>query len=173
MVSLQMVIVGHGMLFFNHQWNVGLATAGQLLSVALISGMVGRIALAYLSDRWWGGNREHLLQLSIWASVIGVAVLCCLPSTIPVWSLFLLSCWLGFFGIGWFSLFLLAVAEHAPPEADGLMVSYALTLNQVAIIIIAPTLFGWLAESLSYSYAWGWLDVLLAANGLWLLIRKR
>lgn len=170
LVSLQMVLVGHLMIFFSNETKVGLATAGQLLSTALICGMAGRIVLAYISDKWWGGNRIYPLHLSIWASVIGVSVMIFVPTSLPVWVLFILSAWLGFFGIGWFSSFLLAVGEHAPPQAEGLMVSYALTLNQVAIIL-APTLFGFIVDMKSYSIAWFLLDVLLIGNGL-LLVKK-
>ncbi|MBN2910061.1 MFS transporter [Polycladomyces sp. WAk] len=171
MVTLQMVLVGHLMLFFGNEKKTGLVIAGQLLSTALISGMAGRIVLAHISDRWWGGNRESVLHLSIWASVFGVTALIFLPAVPPVWSLFVLSAWLGFFGIGWFSSFLLAVAEQAPPQSEGLMVSYALTLNQVAIIL-APALFGWIADLTSYSIAWSLLVLLLLGNGL-LLAKKR
>jgi Na+/melibiose symporter-like transporter len=73
MVSLQMVLVGHLMIFFSNETNVGLVHAGQLLSTALLSGMAGRIVLAYISDKWWGGNRKYPLHLSIWASVLGVS----------------------------------------------------------------------------------------------------
>ncbi|MGI6474631.1 MAG: MFS transporter [Thermoactinomyces vulgaris] len=171
MVSLQMVLVGHLMIFFSNETNVELVHAGQLLSTALLSGMAGRIVLAYISDKWWGGNRKYPLHLSIWASVLGVSVLIFLPASLPVWVLFLLSAWLGFFGIGWFSSFLLAVAENAPPQADGLMVSYALTLNQVAIIL-APAVFGFIVDMQSYSVAWLLMDLLLIGNGL-LLLKKR
>jgi MFS family permease len=171
MVALQMVLVGHLMLFFCNEKKTGLIIAGQLLSATLISGMVGRIALAHISDRWWGGNRESVLHLSIWASVFGVTALIFLPAAPPIWLLFVLSAWLGFFGIGWFSSFLLAVAEQAPPQSEGLMVSYALTLNQVAIIL-APVVFGWIADLRSYSFAWSLLVLLLIGNGL-LLAKKR
>jgi MFS family permease len=171
MVTLQMVLVGHLMLFFGNEKKTGLVIAGQLLSTALISGMVGRMVLAHISDRWWGGDRESTLHLSIWASVFGVTALIFLPDAPPVWLLFVLSAWLGFFGIGWFSSFLLAVAEQAPPQSEGLMVSYALTLNQIAIIL-APAVFGWIADLRSYSFAWSLLALLLIGNGL-LLAKKR
>lgn len=172
MVSLQMVLVGHLMIFFRNETKMSLVVAGQLLSTTLISGMVGRIALAYISDKWWGGNREYPLHLSIWASVIGISIMIFNPTSLPMWALYILSAWLGFFGIGWFSSFLLAVAENAPPQADGLMVSYSLTLNQVAIIL-APTIFGFIVDLQSYSIAWLLLDLLLIGNGLLFLKKRR
>ncbi|WP_241154299.1 MFS transporter [Staphylospora marina] len=172
LISLQMVLVGHLMIFFSHETEAGLVISGQLLATALMFGMAGRIVLAYISDKWWEGNREDPLHLCVWASVIGVSVLAFTPASLAVWALFVLSAWLGFFGIGWFSLFLLAVAEHAPPQAEGLMVSYALTLNQAAIIL-APTIFGFIVDVQSYSVAWSVLNVLLIGNGLLLLKRRR
>ena len=47
----------------------------------------------------------------------------------------------GFFAIGWFSLFIVFVSERSDPQFIGLTVSFALTLNQFAIVL-APTLFG-------------------------------
>ena len=42
------------------------------------------------------------------------------------------SALLGFFAIGWFSLFITEVAESASEESVGMTVSFALTLNQIA-----------------------------------------
>jgi MFS family permease len=167
MVSLQMVIVGHLMIFFMDKAKVSVVTAGQLLSTALLFGMIGRIALAWLSDQWWGGNREAPLHLSIWASVAGIVLLIFVSPSLPVWSLFILSAWFGFFGTGWYSSFLLAVAEQSPPQAEGLMVSFALTLNQLAIIL-APVLFGFMADVLSYTFAWSLLGGTLIGMGIFL-----
>ena len=47
------------------------------------------------------------------------------------------SALLGFFAIGWFSLFITEVAESASEESVGMTVSFALTLNQIAIILCA------------------------------------
>jgi sugar phosphate permease len=171
LVSLQMVIVGHLMLFFIREIKISLTMSGQLFSTALGFGMLGRIVLAYISDRYWGGNRIAPLQLSIWASVVGLLILIFAPSTLPMWFYFGICAWLGFFGIGWFSSYLLAVAERAPSGSEGLMVSYALTLNQMAIVL-SPILFGLVVDLYSYALASIGLMGLLIFNGLWLIIHS-
>jgi MFS family permease len=172
LVSLQMVIVGHLMLFFTHETKLGIVTAGQLLSTALIAGVAGRIFLGRFSDRWRGNNRIYPLHLSVWASLAGIGAVLLVNEDWPLWSLTLLSAWLGFFGIGWFSSFLLAVAEHAPAGSEGMMVSYALTLNQVAIIA-APALFGLVVDAGSHKVAWGMLALLIFGTGVWLIVHRR
>ncbi|WP_240511798.1 MFS transporter [Paludifilum halophilum] len=168
LVSLQMVLVAHLVLFLKNTIEVSLVSAGRMLAVSLFFGMVGRMTLAWLSDTVWKGDRIRPLILSIWSSVIGVILLCTVSPYLPVWTLFFLCGWLGFFGIGWYSLFIVEVAERSSRRSIGLTVSYALTINQIAIIT-APALFGWLVDwQDSYFPPWFLLTVPLGASGIWL-----
>ncbi|GIM45864.1 permease [Collibacillus ludicampi] len=160
LVSLQMILVGHLMPYCINQLHLSVLRAGQALSVALLFGMAGRVILAWICDTFWGSHYRYSLQASIWASILAVTVLVFIPPGTPIWFFMFLCAWLGFFGIGWFSSFLLAVTEHASPGAEGLTVSYALTLNQFAIVL-APVLFGLVVDWHSYRIAWVSLDVLL------------
>ncbi|MBH8608994.1 MFS transporter [Thermoactinomyces sp. CICC 10521] len=169
LVSLQIVLVAHLMIFLKSTMKqITLVSAGQMLSVCLWSGMVGRILLAWLSDKLWTGDRIRPLMLSICSSVIGLLALVVLPHDSPVWALFILCAWLGFFGIGWYSLFIVEIAEKSSRYAIGLTVSYALTLNQIAIIT-APLVFGLLVDwQGSYQFAWIILAILLSVSACWL-----
>ncbi|MBA4493795.1 MFS transporter [Paenactinomyces guangxiensis] len=169
LVSLQMVLVAHLMIFLKSTMkDITLVLAGQMLSVCLLFGMLGRIILAWLSDKVWKGDRIRPLVLSISASGIGLMVLSVLPRETPIWSSFILCAWMGFFGIGWYSLFIVEVAEKSSQHTIGLTVSYALTMNQAAIIT-SPILFGLLVDWLnSYFISWMLLAVLLSVSGIWL-----
>lgn len=174
LVSLQMILVAHLMTFLqNIMVHVTLVTAGQMLSICLLFGMIGRITLAWLSDKVWKGDRVQPLILTIWSVVLGLLALVFLPQKTPIFIIFILCAWLGFFGIGWYSLFIVQVAEKSRPDSIGLTVSYALTLNQSAIIS-APFLFGLLVD-LQSSYFWSWiiLVMLLSISGIWLWSDKR
>jgi predicted MFS family arabinose efflux permease len=91
--------------------------------------------------------------------------------SLPLWMLFVLCAWLGFFGIGWYSLFIVEVAEKAADDSVGVTVSFALTLNQIAIIT-APPVFGLIVDMRGYAFSWLCLAFSLLLSGLWLYKMK-
>lgn len=82
------------------------------------------------------------------------------------------KCIVRFFSIGWFSLFITEVAESASEESVGMTVSFALTLNQIAIIA-APALFGYIVDKKGYTYAWLCIVVLLTISAVSLYRKYR
>jgi sugar phosphate permease len=161
MVSLQMVIVSHGMMFATEELQIPRLTAGRLFSTALLSGMIGRMVLAWWSDRMWKGERMQPLFWTMTAAAGGASAMVLVPGQAAVWIWLLVYAWIGFIGIGWYSLFLVEVAERADSSSVGMTVSFALTVNQAAVIT-APAGFGWLADVLG-SYRWAWA---ILASGL-------
>lgn len=113
--------------------------------------MVGRVAIAWVSDQFFEQNREKLLFLVM---VVTVVLTVILPLVINAKLVMLLFCFLlGFVAIGWYSLFIACITEQSDPRYIGLTVSSALTLNQV-FIVIAPSLFGLIVNILnSYQIA--------------------
>jgi sugar phosphate permease len=171
MVSLQMVIVGHLTIFLTNTGSLSPMLAGQIFSVSLFLGMVGRIILASISDYFYKGNRRKPLLFSVLAAFAPVLIFTMNIHTLPLWNLFLLSGWLGFFGIGWYSLFIVEVAEKSPEDSVGITVSFALTLNQFAIIS-APPIFGFIVDLKGYTWAWLSIAFLLLLSGIGLLKNK-
>jgi MFS family permease len=171
MVSLQMVIVGHLTIFLTNSESLSPTLAGQIFSVSLFLGMLGRIILALISDYFYKGNRRKPLLFSVLAAFASVLIFTMNIHTLPLWSLFLLSGWLGFFGIGWYSLFIVEVAEKSSEDSVGVTVSFALTLNQFAIIS-APPIFGFIVDLKGYTWAWLSIDFLLLLSGIGLLKNK-
>ncbi|MDA1742857.1 MFS transporter [Bacillus paranthracis] len=165
MISLQMVLVGHFMKFLAGEQSITSIVAGTVFSVMFFSGMIGRIALAAISDVLYKGNRRIPLFIAVCASIGMILLLVMNIHTIMSGVLYSVSALLGFFSIGWFSLFIAEVAELASEESVGITVSVALTLNQIAIIV-APVLFGYIVDEKGYAYAWLCIVVLLSISAV-------
>jgi MFS family permease len=171
MISLQIVIVGHLTIFLTNMESISPLIAGQIYSISLFFGMLGRIILASISDHFCKGNRRKPLLFSVFSAFIFVLSFTINLHALPIWILFLLSGWLGFFGIGWYSLFIVEVAEKSSEDSVGITVSFALTLNQFAIIL-APPIFGFIVDLKGYTWAWLSIALLLLLSGIGLLKNK-
>ncbi|SFD04347.1 Sugar phosphate permease [Bacillus sp. 491mf] len=170
MMSLQMVLVSHLMSYLTNEVHTNLHHAGILLSVVLLGGMFGRILLAWASDNIFKGNRVIPLQITIGITVLLLLCTSYVMTYMTFWLLIIFCFCLGFFAIGWFSLFIVFVSEKSDPQFIGLTVSFALTLNQFAIVL-APALFGILVDYLhSYTAPFSILALLIALSGIWLSI---
>lgn len=165
MISLQMILVGHFMKFLAVEKSITPILAGKVFSIMLFAGMIGRIILATISDTYYKGNRRTPLFICVCISFCLILVVVMSIHTMRLWTLFVASGLLGFFAIGWFSLFMVEVAESANEESVGLTVSFALTLNQIAIIF-APALFGYIVDGKGYTYAWIGIAALLSVSAV-------
>lgn len=172
MISLQMVLVGHFMKFLAGEQSITSIVAGTVFSVMFFSGMIGRIALAAISDVFYKGNRRIPLFIAVCASIGLILLLVMNIHTITSGVLYSISALLGFFSIGWFSLFIAEVAELASEESVGITVSVALTLNQIAIIV-APVLFGYIVDEEGYMYAWLCIVLLLSISAVSLYSKNK
>lgn len=173
MVSLQLIIVAHLMSYLTNTLQISLNLSGLFLSLSLVGGMFGRVILAWISDSIFKGNRSRPLQLTIWLTVVTIACLVFFTTSIPVWIISLLCFLLGFLGIGWFSLFIVLVSEKSNPNFIGLTVSFALTLNQI-FIVISPSLFGILVDYFkSYNIPFFLLALFIFIGGIWLRVTER
>ena len=146
MMTLQMILVAHFMSYLHQEGDYSLTEAGQYLSLVLLGGMIGRVAIAWISDQFFAQKREHLL-IMVMASAVIFTVL--LPFILQEKILMLLFCFLlGFVALGWYSLYIACVTERSNPHYVALTVSAALTLNQL-FIVIAPSLFGFMVTVFS------------------------
>ncbi|ACA40015.1 MFS transporter [Lysinibacillus sphaericus] len=146
MMSLQMILIAHLMSYLHQEGGYSLTAAGKYLSLVLLGGMVGRIALAWLSDRYFAQKREHLLIIVMLSTFVMVA---CMPVVLHAKSLMILFCCvMGFFALGWYSLYIASVTEQSDPQSVGLTVSAALTINQF-FIVLAPSIYGLLVSIFS------------------------
>lgn len=79
---------------------------------------------------------------------------------------------LGFFGIGWYILYIVQISESSPKEHVAFTVSVGLTLNQLAIVIM-PVLFGLIIDiEGDYPVAWIFIAIFIAISGVVLTKQK-
>lgn len=172
MISLQMVLVGHFIKFLVMEQSITPILAGKVFSILFFSGMIGRVVLAAVSDLLYKGNRSTPLFIVVCISIGFILIFVISIHTITIGVLYGVSALLGFFSIGWFSLFMVEVAESASEESVGMTVSFALTLNQIAIIV-APVLFGYIVDEKGYTYAWLCIVVLLSISAVSLYSKNK
>jgi sugar phosphate permease len=171
MVSLQFILLAQFMVFATTQLRMSLSMAGALFGLVQTSGIAGRLLLAWFSDAKLDGDRVGPLRLAALASACSLTAVALLGDRLPVGIFVVLCGSLGFFGIGWYSLFIVHVAECAPSDAVARTLSCALTLNQVAIVV-SPVAFGALVGA-SGSYRVAWLVLAALVGGAVVPLRPR
>jgi hypothetical protein len=72
------------------------------------------------------------------------------------------------FGMGWYTLFLVELAELAPPSAVASTVAFALTLNQIAVVLVPPLLGGSVEAFGNYRPVWLLFSVVLLSTAAYL-----
>jgi len=72
---------------------------------------------------------------------------------------------LGLFGIGWYPLWLVEVAEMAPQTAVASTVGFAMTSNMIAITLMPP-IFGLVVDLSNYRAAWTLLVAILVLGAV-------
>ncbi|WP_037837757.1 MFS transporter [Streptomyces sp. NRRL S-337] len=178
--SLISVQTGVGILTVLHlheRASVGAGAAALVLVAAQAAGAVGRIVLAWGSDRRRSGSGRRLSGRCVSGRRVSgryVSVMTCMVAVIaglallmtPVGSSPVAACavfvWLGFFGLGWYGPWVAYVTESAPPDKTGFALGLAMSVNQVAIVVMPPTL-GLLKDGTgSFTPVWGLLALLTA-----------
>jgi MFS family permease len=140
---------------------ISIGHAAALLAVAQAGGIAGRLVWGLLSDRALHGARRPAL-VAITLLAIGVSLLLAwLPGRVGFAGLLPVAFLAGVTMMGWNGLWVMAVAELAAPGRRGAEVGFGLTFVAVATVV-APPLFGLVADAGGYSMAWLALAGLLA-----------
>jgi hypothetical protein len=160
MVSFQYTFSAQVLIFLRTHLGIPIITAGFIFAVAQGLGILGRVSLAWISDRLWPGRRLRSLQWTILACAVFLIPLMLLTRHSPPWVLLIICAFLGLLGVGWYPLYLIQVAEMAPQNAVASTVSFAMTLNQVAISAMPP-IFGLIVGWSSYWVGWLVLVILM------------
>jgi sugar phosphate permease len=169
LISAQYGIVIFLALYLHERFSTSIETSVMMLFIAQEAGVVGRIILARWSDRSQQGRFFPVLVSSV-AVLLGLMLLL-VPPTDSFMGLAVLSTWLGFFGFGWYGLWVTYVSESALPLREGFTLGLAMAINQVAVIG-SPPLLGWLRDATgSYTASWLLLIVMLLAALLIVLDR--
>lgn len=153
MSALQFSFITGAILFMANHFGIGLLLSASLFGVTQIIGIPGRVLLPTIIDRFWPGRREQCLG---WTMIVFATAIICyalLPAETPRWLLYGLLAVIGFFGIGWYSLFVLQVAEISPKTAVASTLGLANTLCLLAMAV-GPFIFGSIVDIAGYRTAW-------------------
>ncbi|MFJ2766380.1 MFS transporter [Streptomyces sp. NPDC087300] len=160
LISVQCGVLVLTVLYLHDTTSLGAGPAALVLVAAQGAGVVGRVCLAAWSDRA-ASSRQRTVMTCMAAVLVGMAALMTPLGQSP-WAACLLFGWLGFFGYGWYGPWVTHVAESAPPGRTGFAIGLAMSVNQIAIVVMPPTL-GLLRDvTHSFAPAWGLLCVLTA-----------
>lgn len=174
MSALQFTLTAHVIGYVNQDLARPLSQAATLFAVAQLVGIPSRVVLPWLADRYRPGRRMQGLAWIMLAAAGGVAALAGLDRTSSDVQLIVVLVAFGIFGIGWFPLYILQVAEMAPRSSIATVVSTATTMCMIAMAI-GPALFGIITDQ--FSYRWALLalvmPVVLAALRLLYIARAR
>jgi sugar phosphate permease len=171
MSAFQFTLTAHAISYLSNGLGFTVKNAASLFSFAQLLGIPGRILLPSLSDHYFPGRRARSFG---WTMIIAgltvgsFAVLASGTSQILIVALFIL---LGVFGIGWFPLYLLQIAEMAPRSSIASTVSFATTLCMI-VMALGPFFFGVMVDWFGYGTAWACLVAPVLATAIPLLRKK-
>jgi MFS family permease len=169
MSAFQFTLTAHIIGFMADGLGLGLFAASSMFAATQLAGIPGRILLPWLSDRFRPGLRTQSFGLVSVIAAGAAAILAALPiGTAPTIVLFVLAV-LGIFGIGWFPLYLLQIAESAPKGSIASTIAFASTIC-LGVMAIGPYIFGLLVDHFGYGAAWSALIMPVVVTALPLTI---
>jgi predicted MFS family arabinose efflux permease len=147
---------------------MGLVTAGFLLSVAQLGGVVGRVVWGYASDRWLGARRT----LAVLSTLMALSALAtgALESSSPLAAMGPVLLLFGASAIGWNGVYLAEVARQASPALAGTATGGTLVFNYLGNVL-GPLLFGTIAHAAGFAAAYAVLALPLGVLA-WMLLRS-
>jgi MFS family permease len=145
--------------FLTERAGMQLVTAGIVMAVAQGAGIVGRILLGWVADRFLRAGRVlALLGIGMAAASVATGLI---SSAWPLPSIFAATAMLGLTGLSWNGVYLAEVAAIAPSGAAGAATGGALSVTFLGIVL-GPALFS-AVVSLSGSYTLGFAIVAAGA----------
>ena len=139
--------------------------AGSCLTVALVGGILSRVAFGYLSDRVFCCDRLIPLAILAFIGTLSSIFLILMPESVSSWMMYLISALLGAAFIGWNALFITLIAEIAGYEIVGSVMGIVLTLIWAGMMV-GPLVFGIVVDTLSYILAWMMISLLSCIAGI-------
>ncbi|WP_454687712.1 MFS transporter [Agrobacterium leguminum] len=169
MSAFQFTLTAHVIGFMADGLGLGLFAASSMFAATQLAGIPGRILLPWLSDRFRPGLRTQSFGLISVIAAGAATILAALPIGAPTPIILVVLVVLGIFGIGWFPLYLLQIAESAPKGSIASTIAFASTIC-LGVMAIGPYIFGLLVDHLGYGAAWFALIVPVVATALPLTI---
>lgn len=172
MSAFQFTFTAHVISYLVDHFGLSIVVAASVFAATQLAGIPGRVLLPWLSDYYRPSHRMHTLGIVSLIAAAAAMLLAILPShtSLPI-VLGVLSL-LGFFGIGWFPLYLLEIAEAAPKSSIASTVAFASTLC-LGVMALGPYIFGLIAGNFGYKFAWAALIIPVLLTGWQLAFNKR
>lgn len=134
-------------------WGYAVDAAVALFTVSQIAAIAGRLGWGWASDHVFKGSRAIPLGIiGIAVAAIAVAV-ASTGAGAPLWLATALAAGLGFTAEGWLGLSVCAFAEIGGSENAGSALGVGLTWTLIAAFV-TPALFGALAQTHGFAFAW-------------------
>lgn len=164
MSAFQFTFTAHIISYLADRFGLSLVTAASLFAATQFAGIPGRVLLPWLSDHYRPEKRAHSLAMISLIAAGTALILALLPVSTPLPFILGVLVILGLFGIGWFPLYLLEIAEAAPKSSIASTVAFASTIC-LAVMALGPYIFGLIADYLGYASAWGALILPVLITG--------
>ncbi len=151
-------VSGHYAIFLNRDLLFSPTAAGLGLGIFQIGGMLGQPFWGYANQRWMGADRRR----GLYTLGFVIAALCLFFGLVVSRGLFSLagilvvSFLLGFCIIGLVAVYFTAIGELAPPGRIGIVTGLALTYARLSMVV-APPLFGLVADRTTGTYTLSWV----------------
>lgn len=153
MVGAQVATLTYFILFLNDELGVPVIVAGGMLAILQVANIVMRIGWGVISDTLGKGRRKPVLFFAGGLTALVLLIVALLPDGTPTWALVLIAIALGGTATSWVSVHSIMLSELSDPSQVGTTIGYASTVSRTGIVI-APPLFGFIADSASYQAAW-------------------
>lgn len=171
MSAFQFTLTAHVIGFMADGLGLGLMAAASLFAATELAGIPGRVLLPWLSDRFRPGRRAQSFGIVSLMAVGAATLLALMPVGLPLPVVAVVLAVLGWFGIGWYPIYLLEIAESAPKGSIASTVAFASTIC-LAVMALGPLLFGLIVDHVGYTAAWTALILPVVALALPLLRRR-
>ncbi len=153
LVGAQVATLTYFILFLNDELGVDVIVAGGMLAILQVSNIFMRIGWGVISDTIGHGRRKPVLYVSVAGTVLMLLVMALLPESTPTWALVLVALGLGGTVTSWVSVHSVLLSELSEPGQIGITIGYASTVSRMGIVV-APVIFGLLADTVGYRVAW-------------------
>jgi MFS family permease len=172
LICAQFALMGFLTLTLVHRAGYALALAVALFTLSQIAAVFGRLSWGWVSDRFFGGSRAlPLATICVLVALVTLAVAAVGVAT-PYWLVAVVIFALGFTAEGWLGLSIIGFAEVGGEEHSGSALGVGLTGTLLAAFV-TPTLFGAIAQTHGFDFAWRCVAALAALGVIPALLASR
>lgn len=159
-------------IYAHEVFDLTMAVAGSLFTVAMVGGTISRVMFGLISDRLFRGDRIMPLALLAMIGILSTLSVVFLSNTPPLWLLYVMSAFLGVALMGWNSLAIVLVAELAGNELVGSVMGVLFAIAWGGMVI-GPPIFGAVIDMNGYNFGWLMLSILLGLSCFGLAIIRK